>query len=94
MKKCNFCKKLSMKKCNFYYFSSIFSYLIEQIKNCYATIKPLYQPFHEQAIELYTNFLYVGGMPEVVEEFLKNKKILSKIFYTNLNKKFWVRKQH
>ncbi|MCI7402100.1 MAG: ATP-binding protein [Christensenella sp.] len=49
------------------------NYLIEQIKNCYATNKPLDQPFHEQAIELYTNFLYVGGMPEVVEEFLKNK---------------------
>lgn len=48
-------------------------FLIEEIKKCFESNKPLAQPFHEQAIELYKNYLYVGGMPEVVEEYLKNK---------------------
>lgn len=48
-------------------------YLVEEIKKCYSENKPLPQPFHEQAMELYKKFLYIGGMPEVVEEYLKNK---------------------
>lgn len=48
-------------------------YLVNEIKNCFISNKPLAQPFHEQALELYKTYLYVGGMPEVVEEYLKNK---------------------
>ena len=48
-------------------------FLIEEIKNCFESNKPLEQPFHKQAIELYKNYLFVGGMPEVVEEYLNNK---------------------
>ena len=47
-------------------------YLVDEIKNCFINNKPLAQPFHEQALEFYKNYLYVGGMPEVVEEYLKN----------------------
>ncbi len=48
-------------------------FLIEEIKNCYVSNKPLATPFHEQALRLYKEYLYVGGMPAVVEEYLKNK---------------------
>lgn len=46
--------------------------LIDAIKTCYINNMPLEKPLHEQALELYRNFLYVGGMPAVVEEYLKN----------------------
>ncbi len=48
-------------------------FLIDEIKESYASNKPLALPFHEQALELYKEYLYVGGMPMVVEEYLKNK---------------------
>ena len=48
------------------------NFLIEQIKECYAENKPLDRLFHERAIEYYREYLFVGGMPEVVENFIKN----------------------
>ena len=48
------------------------SFLIEQIKECYLTNKPLETLFHEQALDLYKKYLFIGGMPEVVEEYFKN----------------------
>ena len=47
-------------------------YLANEIKKCYELNKPLDKPFHDMAIELYKKYLYVGGMPEVIDEFLKN----------------------
>lgn len=48
-------------------------FLIEEIRECYSSNKPLEKLFHEQALELYKKYLYIGGMPEVVEEYLKNQ---------------------
>ncbi|MDY3899065.1 MAG: ATP-binding protein [Bacilli bacterium] len=48
-------------------------YLIDQIKKCFSSDKPLDILFHERAIERYKEYLYVGGMPEVVENYIKNK---------------------
>ena len=48
-------------------------FLIEQIKKSYNENRPMDRPFHEQALELYKKYLYIGGMPEVVEEYLKNQ---------------------
>ncbi|HBD06262.1 MAG TPA: ATPase [Firmicutes bacterium] len=47
------------------------SFLIDEIKKCYKEDSPLAKPFHNTAMELYKNYLFVGGMPEVVEEFVK-----------------------
>lgn len=33
---------------------------------------PIAEAFHQKAIELYKTYLYVGGMPEVVDEYAKN----------------------
>lgn len=46
-------------------------FLIDRIKECYKNNSALEKPFHEQALELYKKFLYVGGMPDVVDEFVK-----------------------
>lgn len=48
-------------------------FLIEEITNCFNNNKPLAVPFHEQALELYKKYLYIGGMPEVVEEYFKTE---------------------
>jgi len=48
-------------------------FLVNEIKKCYVENTPLDRPFHEQALELYKIYLLVGGMPEVVEEYFKNK---------------------
>jgi len=50
-----------------------YTFLIDEIKKCYKEDSPLAKPFHNNAIELYKNYLFVGGMPEVVEEFVKTK---------------------
>lgn len=46
--------------------------LLKLIKSCYVENKPLDTLFHERAIEYYKEYLYVGGMPEVVENYIKN----------------------
>lgn len=48
------------------------SFLVEQIKFCYANNKPMDELFHERALEYYKEYLFVGGMPEVVENYIKN----------------------
>ena len=47
--------------------------LIDMIKECYQNNVPLDLPFHERALNYYKEYLFVGGMPEAVEEYEKNK---------------------
>ena len=47
--------------------------LIDLIRACYKTDSPLENAFHERALDYYKEYLFVGGMPEAVEEFGKNK---------------------
>ena len=47
-------------------------FLVEQIKECYAENKPLDTLFHERATDYYKEYLFVGGMPGVVENYIKN----------------------
>lgn len=51
------------------------TYLIEQIKECYKEDKPLATLFHERAIEYYKEYIFVGGMPEIVENYIKNNNL-------------------
>ncbi len=50
-----------------------YTFLIDEIKKCYNENSPLVKPFHNTSLDLYKNYLFVGGMPEVVEEFVKTK---------------------
>lgn len=47
--------------------------LIGMIRECYREDKPLEGAFHERALDYYKEYLFVGGMPEVVEEYEKNQ---------------------
>lgn len=48
-------------------------FLISEITDCFNGNKPLAQPFHEEALALYKKYLYIGGMPEVVDEYFKTE---------------------
>lgn len=47
--------------------------LIKMIVDCFCSNTPLDTAFHERALEYYKEYLFVGGMPEAVEEFGKNQ---------------------
>ena len=46
--------------------------LIEIIKDCYNNNTTLENAFHQRLLDYYKEYLFVGGMPEVVEEYNKN----------------------
>lgn len=46
--------------------------LIDMIRQSYGADKALDTAFHERALEYYREYLFVGGMPAVVEEYGKN----------------------
>lgn len=48
------------------------NFLIEKIRSCYETFSPLEDAFHEKALKLYKEYLFTGGMPRVIEDFIKN----------------------
>lgn len=47
--------------------------LIEQIKKCFQTDTPLPSALHDAAMQLYRQYLVVGGMPECVMQFAQTK---------------------
>ncbi len=46
--------------------------LINEIKKHYETNEALIKPIHEKAIMLYKNYLVLGGMPAVINNFIDN----------------------
>ena len=47
--------------------------LVEQIKKCFHTDTPLPSALHDAAMQLYRQYLVVGGMPECVMQFVETK---------------------
>jgi len=47
--------------------------LVNMIKECYNNDSYLENAFHERALNYYKEYLLIGGLPEVVEEYIKNK---------------------
>lgn len=47
--------------------------LVEQIKKCFNTDTPLPPALHDAAMQLYRQYLVVGGMPECVMQFAETK---------------------
>ena len=47
--------------------------LVERIKNCFNTDTPLPSALHNAAMQLYRQYLVVGGMPECVMQFAQTK---------------------
>ena len=47
--------------------------LVKQIKKCFETNSPLPSALHDLAMQLYRQYLIVGGMPESVRQFIETK---------------------
>ena len=47
--------------------------LVEQIKKCFETDTPMPSALHDAAMQLYRQYLVVGGMPECVMQFAETK---------------------
>lgn len=67
--------------------------LIDEIKNCYYNNVTIDNILHNKSLDLYRLYLCIGGMPEAINNFLKNNKdilkfdrsILSDIYESYLN---------
>ncbi len=53
-------------------------FLVNNIKECFETFKPLKEPFNNMALKYFRYFLCVGGMPESILDLLENKEDISK----------------
>lgn len=51
--------------------------LIDEIKKHYEDNTPMDKFYHEMCLELYRTYLVVGGMPEVVNTYLEENKVIS-----------------
>ncbi len=47
--------------------------LIKRIRDCYDNNSPLEEALHEKALALYREYLFIGGMPAVVSDYVKNE---------------------
>ena len=47
--------------------------LVEKIKECFQTDSPMPSALHDAAMQLYRQYLVVGGMPECVMQFVQTK---------------------
>ena len=62
-------------------------YLRDGIKDACLHRKPLPEGVHEKALRLYRDYLFVGGMPEMVKSYLENEKNAMRVeasLYQNL----------
>lgn len=47
--------------------------LADYIKDCFNRLIPLPEAFHRKALQLFKEYMVVGGMPQVIKTFLKTK---------------------
>ncbi len=57
------------------------SLLIEKIKDSFNNDTPLPEIIHNKALDLYYDYLILGGMPEVIKAYLESNSIISAIDY-------------
>lgn len=55
--------------------------LKDKIVECYKNNTPLPTTMHNKAIDLYYDYLTIGGMPEVVKEFINTNSLINAIDY-------------
>ncbi|MDO5557209.1 MAG: AAA family ATPase [Clostridia bacterium] len=48
--------------------------VIPEIENCFKENKKMSEPLHKKLLDYYRLFLCIGGMPEAINEFIKNNK--------------------
>ena len=55
--------------------------LIKEIKESFVQNKPMASSSHDKALDLYYDYLTIGGMPEVVQEFINSNSTINAIDY-------------
>ena len=53
--------------------------LINEIRTHYKINKPLINPIHEKALDLYKKYLVLGGMPAIIKDFIDNECNISHV---------------
>ena len=53
--------------------------LLEGIREAYRTRKAMPDGIHEKALRLFRDYLFVGGMPEIVENYITNERNVSAV---------------
>ncbi|MCD8159298.1 MAG: ATP-binding protein [Clostridiales bacterium] len=52
------------------------NFLCEEIYDCYNAFKPMNDSLHNKALNLYRDYLIVGGMPEAVKSFIQTNSYI------------------
>lgn len=52
--------------------------LLNNIKECYNKMEPMLESVHKKALDLYTQYTCIGGMPSNILEYIKNEKNINK----------------
>ena len=55
--------------------------LIDKIKECFNNNEKMPEVLHKKALDLYYDYLAIGGMPEVVKEFFNTNSVINAIDY-------------
>lgn len=55
--------------------------LIDEIRECFKSNRAIADSIHKKALELYYDYLSIGGMPEVVKEFINTNSTINAIDY-------------
>lgn len=55
--------------------------ILDEISNCFNTNSAMSSMLHEKAMDLYYDYLTIGGMPEVVNEYIQSNSIITAIDY-------------
>lgn len=66
----------------FLYTQSMGEHLVNMIKECFEKNEPMDSIMHEKLNNLYREYLCIGGMPEIVEDYVSNSKNI-----LNINRK-------
>ena len=48
--------------------------LAQEIRKCYDQKKQMIEPLHDKAMKYYLDYLYIGGMPQAVFNYIQNNK--------------------
>ncbi len=51
-------------------------FLLQKISACFAENSPMEKALHIKALEIYREYLFVGGMPAAVDNFVRNRNPL------------------
>ncbi len=55
--------------------------LLEKIKECFKSNEQMPSLLHKKALDLYYDYLAIGGMPEVVQEYINSNSLINAIDY-------------